>query len=60
MLNVRRHLESSVILDAKKYLDVVGWTEADLLSISKFSIKKLYKEMRGDFIKVEWRRLTLQ
>lgn len=46
------------ILQAKKYYEEVGWKEEEILRWPIFSVKKMYMRMRGEFPKVDWRRLT--
>lgn len=46
------------ILQIHKELEVIGWNEEYANQIDKFSIKQLYKALRGNYQKVEWRKLT--
>lgn len=46
------------ILQMHKKLEFIGWNEEYVKQIDKFSIKEIYKAFRGDYQKVEWRRLT--
>ncbi|KAK4726382.1 hypothetical protein R3W88_031299 [Solanum pinnatisectum] len=46
------------ILQMHKELKDIGWNEEYVNQIDKFSIKQLYKALRVDYQKVEWRRLT--
>ncbi|XP_060200313.1 uncharacterized protein LOC132628555 [Lycium barbarum] len=45
------------ILQAAKYFALAGWNENNVQQIDVFSIKQLYLKLRGDYQKVEWRRL---
>ena len=38
-------------------LETVGWNEMFIKQMETFSIKQLYKTLRGEYQKVEWRRL---
>ncbi|XP_060182555.1 uncharacterized protein LOC132612271 [Lycium barbarum] len=42
----------------KKYIEQAGLYEDDLMSMLKFSVKKMYLLMRGVFTKVPWRRMV--
>lgn len=39
-------------------LEEAGFSEADLLNSQKYSIKKMYKQLSGDYTKVYYRRLV--
>ncbi|KAH0636027.1 hypothetical protein KY290_036421 [Solanum tuberosum] len=46
------------ILQMHKELEIIGWNEEYVKSTEKFSVKQLYKAIRGEYQKVEWRRIT--
>ncbi|KAH0703531.1 hypothetical protein KY285_017809 [Solanum tuberosum] len=46
------------ILQTHRVLEVVGWNEPQVIQMEKFSIKKLYQLLRGEYPKVEWRKLV--
>ncbi|KAK4736875.1 hypothetical protein R3W88_000572 [Solanum pinnatisectum] len=46
------------ILQAYKDLEVVGWNEARVIQVEKFSTKQMYQLLRGEYPKVEWRKLV--
>lgn len=46
------------ILKASKYVEVVGSNITEFKEMEHFSIKQMYLKIRGDFQKVEWRRLA--
>ncbi|KAK4706883.1 hypothetical protein R3W88_033600 [Solanum pinnatisectum] len=45
------------ILQTHKVLEDVGWNESQVIQMEKFSIKQVYQLMRGEYPKVEWRKL---
>ncbi|WMV37355.1 hypothetical protein MTR67_030740 [Solanum verrucosum] len=46
------------IMQMHKVFETIGWNEEYVKHIGKFSIKQLYKAIRGEYQKVEWRRFT--
>lgn len=45
-------------MKARKFVDEVGLREDSFKALQKFSIRKMYALLRGDFQKVTWRRLV--
>lgn len=45
-------------MQAGQWLEERGLSITDILEAEEFSIKKVYKDLRGEFAKVTWRRLT--
>ncbi|XP_049365284.1 uncharacterized protein LOC125830123 [Solanum verrucosum] len=45
------------ILQMHQELETIGWNEMYIKQMDRFSIKKLYKALMGEYQKVEWRRL---
>lgn len=46
------------IIKMKTYVQQVSVRESDLRNMTSFSIKKMYALMRGDFPKVQWKKLV--
>ncbi|KAK4727170.1 hypothetical protein R3W88_032087 [Solanum pinnatisectum] len=46
------------ILKIHKYFQEVGYNEQDLINMNKYSIKEVYRKMRGDMDRVDWRKLV--
>ncbi|XP_075076500.1 uncharacterized protein LOC142163143 [Nicotiana tabacum] len=45
------------ILKARQYIEEAGLNMDNLLNMDRFSIKKMYLRLRGNYPKVAWRRL---
>lgn len=46
------------ILKVHKYLQEAGYSEQDMITMDKYSIKEVYQQMRGSMERVEWRKLV--
>lgn len=49
---------SAKIVKMQSYVQLAKIVEEDLKSMTTFSIKKMYLMMRGDFPKVQWRKMV--
>jgi len=45
------------IIQTYKVFEDVGWNEAQVIQMEKFSIMQVYQLMRGEYPKVVWRKL---
>lgn len=57
VLKLRKHPGLKKILKAQKYLLILEYIDENVTTMDSFSIKKLYLQMRGGELKVEWRKL---
>ncbi|XP_055807035.1 uncharacterized protein LOC129875834 [Solanum dulcamara] len=48
----------SKILKAQKYYEEAGWSAQEAMTWANFSIKNIYLKLRGNFQKVEWRKIV--